>query len=623
VEKTRFGVFREFASRLLSETSKSKPTFEELLPWVLALCALPKTHSSAYLNRIAAQCVYNKKAGKKNGVPRVKDTTEVEFAAVCLRAHVAGATQVLESVCGGKGSAAAAKGFALYKYVNKDVLTFHAWQLQRRRAELRTAIKITKTSVKRWQRVLDTKQDLRDEWYDKHTSRGKKLGRGYAHFFSIMELAPRVYKKDREVDEHERSANKGVEPATMEKEKEVESKEVESKEEDDVVAKGKHGGNDPYEAAAKRLYLTFTVNGKQLRVRHLLDPKAMAKFKKQTSKKKKEEKAVGKKRKNVTWAEDEGPVQKKIKEQPAGGRDDETRASNEGKKEGKEEEEGKQEEGAKQSPADTDLFELSHAKGLGFKNATALVELKSASVLAGLAKGAEVFLKLGEPPEDAAFAVACARARAAVGLESTPAGVVWLRPTADYAAIAARANPVWANGVARKMAKTLREDARKDGSVAGLVMGVFRGGRASDHPEAVDGMSLLQVLLFRKWVGCKDTNLFNLMVNPKTGKVLSVDENPANAAALRKAASRGLVTAQKMKASVLKKAGSALVAQPREVALFLKKLESLPADAAIEAGEGRLRALRGREPFDAATRALLAAAKKPGLEALARRLRLV
>ncbi|GMI28933.1 hypothetical protein TeGR_g10832, partial [Tetraparma gracilis] len=95
------------------------------------------------------------------------------------------------------------------------------------------------------------------------------------------------------------------------------------------------------------------------------------------------------------------------------------------------------------------------------------------------------------------------------------------------------ANPAWAKGVAGKLKRAALDHADSEGRLPVQLAGVFEGGRLSDaRAEDVDGEQLLQVLLFRKFVGSADTNAFNMMVGEEAGSVLSVDETRATGAML-------------------------------------------------------------------------------------------
>lgn len=101
------------------------------------------------------------------------------------------------------------------------------------------------------------------------------------------------------------------------------------------------------------------------------------------------------------------------------------------------------------SPRDNELFEVTQdTLGLGFKNATAVLNLKVAiDELPSLAVGTPVFVKIGEHSSDAHFAVECAKLRASIGIFSLPSAVIWVQPTIDWVALANRTNAKWGGGV--------------------------------------------------------------------------------------------------------------------------------------------------------------------------------
>jgi hypothetical protein len=284
--------------------------------------------------------------------------------------------------------------------------------------------------------------------------------------------------------------------------------------------------------------------------------------------------------------------------------------------------------------SDESLFRVSSdAVGLGFKNATAIVNLREPIKGLPLGVGDRVFVKIGESASDAEFAVACAGLRRELGLASTVMCVVWVRPTIDWAALAERAKPKWGNGVRMRLRKAIAASPLS-GALPAIVAGAFEGARtASEAPAEVaavpsGGIELLRVLLFRKFVGSADTNGRNLLFRVSDGdgalerkqmEILSVDETAADAAQLTRSAGSGLQTAQSMNAILMSAARAALVEQPAAVAQILRALRSLELPAVV-AREGRLAAVHAREPFDEATLAALDTADAQVLARLATRL---
>ena len=196
-----------FALSCLQNTKKTKPSFEELKPYVFALTNMKKTHTAAWLNRVAADHLFRGQAGDPNG-------DEVDQAAYALKLHAAANEGALRSLYG-------EKLMGLYKYTNRDPLTFMCSILISGRPELATAQGFALGPL-----PPPSMQQVLDHYYDKHTKLGKKLGRGYQHFFSNLILHSPVYV-------------------------------------DSVY---------PYKEQAIRLYLNFKAKGNgQLRVRHVLD----------------------------------------------------------------------------------------------------------------------------------------------------------------------------------------------------------------------------------------------------------------------------------------------------------------------------------------------------------------
>jgi hypothetical protein len=103
----------------------------------------------------------------------------------------------------------------LYKELNNEVLIFHCLLLVRHDV----VTPDTYTVAGACDVDLETVRAVPDFALDKHTARGKRLGRGYAHFLETMVVAPRLFE-----------------------------------------------GPDPFEAEARALY----TDGKEQRVRHIL-----------------------------------------------------------------------------------------------------------------------------------------------------------------------------------------------------------------------------------------------------------------------------------------------------------------------------------------------------------------
>lgn len=187
-----------FALRLLGEVKK--PTWEALVPWVQTLCALPKTRAGAWMNRVAVDYV-----GDVDSAP----DAVLKSAAQALVYHRDEKKAELETLYG-------KDVMRLYREVNDDVLAFHVTILTRAGVINPAALPAAKPPAVEVD--LDTPREIPDWVFDKHTARGKALGRGYAHFLETMLVAPRLFEVD------------------------------------------------PFETAARALY----TNGKEQRVRHIL-----------------------------------------------------------------------------------------------------------------------------------------------------------------------------------------------------------------------------------------------------------------------------------------------------------------------------------------------------------------
>jgi hypothetical protein len=419
---------------------------------------------------------------------------------------------------------------------------------------------------------------LPNEWYDKHTKEGKEMGRGYAHFFEIMELHPRVY--ERGIDE-----NGSVIPNACVR-----------------------GGNDPYESEAKDLYLDFLLDGCEARVRHILDPSSFRK--------------KGKK-KRIVEACDEIPQldtsnkKMKVVEKEVLPLTTTARANNDTSV--------STDTTVLDSDVmtDTDVFHVPESTGLiGFKNFTVIGELKRPLPGLALGEGAPVFVKMGESYETCLFAKACDELRGQLGMASMQEnmGITWVVPTYNVAELVSRTNPAWVAGATSRMEKAMKSYA-VNGALPTIVMDVFEGYDICHKKEWVtDGMELLKVLIFRKFVGSADTNGKNLMVN-EHGRILSVDETIASSDQLERYKSKGLVTAQKIHSDLLEKAASALYEHPGEVAKYIRDLMSFELPSVINANN-RLVGVHSAIPFDDSTQTILLSSSKESLRSLSRKLKL-
>ena len=586
-----------FASRLLEELpSGPKLEFEQLIPWVIGLAQLSKTHSTAWLNRVAAQRVYDGFISSDQDI-NVHSMNEVEFAAACLQAHSVGNIDALRSACLGDGDVA----IKLYKFVNADPLVLHAWQMHQRRPELRDrviSVSLTPPNNVLSTAVFETRQELPLEWFDKHTKEGKKMGRGYAHFFAIMELHPRAYDREEGVDGV--TANACV-----------------------------RGGADPYESEAKDLYLDFKLDGCEARVRHLLDPSLL----KRSSNKKAKKRTS---REGEDGDDDDEDTKADGAEKERGS----TLAAKKQKQQGGQEQEQEEVDHSSSVSStavtchgassdvlkDTEVFQIPERTGLiGFKNFTVVGVLKAPLQGVELLVGDRVFVKMGEAYETCMFALACDDMRGQLGMVSMRGNmtVEWLLPSYDVAELVSRTNPLWVSAVTKRMNKARQVLSNSAGALPAILMGVFEGHDLCHRKEwLTDGMELLKVLLFRKYVGAADTNGKNMMVN-ESGLVFSVDETVASADQLVRSRSKGLVTAQSIHVVLLDKAAQALCERPVEVATFIEQLKQLPLPAIVSHGD-RLSVIHSDVPFNEGTMALLLTTEFPrrSLEALAKMLKL-
>jgi len=575
-----------YSSRILKETATGpKLTFEELLPWVVALCRLSKTHSSAWINRVAVDKIYRGEwpsadadsgagagadadagsgAGKRCMHPivevTVENSSEVDFACACLVAHRDANLEKLRRLSGREHETA----LKMYRFVNNDPLVLHSLQMEMRRPELRgRRIILPVLSTSRVAAILNDRRDIPCEWRDKHTKAGKAMGRGYGHFFETMVLRPRVYPRGE--GEAEASAR---------------------------------GGGEPYEADAKALYLDFRLNGLEARVRHVL---ALA----------------------VMTSPDTGAGTSTSAATTMGGRSrvhNETSGSISGTKRSLAVAQASDTPAAVPTPVvesstvwgDTELFALPpEGKLLGFKNVTCVGVLNITVPELRTASGAKIFVKIGEDDANCQFAYHCDQLRGSLKMTSSEGNcaVLMVKLTRDYEALANATNTAWGRGVASRLAKARSvRGVGADAPLPALVSSVFDGVNACDCVRVgVDmsgvwlgnGVEFLKVLLFRKFVGCGDTNGRNIMVSPNGG-VLSCDETRADHGQISKGLTKGLITAQAISVELRERAVNALTKHPAEIAKFIARLRALKLPGLFTEG-GRLTAVHAAGPFDDVT----------------------
>jgi hypothetical protein len=175
------------------------PTWEKLIKWICAICRLPKTRAAAWLNRVAVEYVNNIDKSPSN---------VVKHAAEALQLHRDKNKLKMQQKYG-------KECMKVYADVNNEILAIHTLILMREDVIAPSSIEFGEVLDV----DLETVREIPDWMFDKHTSKGKRLGRGYEHFFDTMIVSPKLFET-----------------------------------------------KDPFEDDAKRLYL----NGKEQRVRHIL-----------------------------------------------------------------------------------------------------------------------------------------------------------------------------------------------------------------------------------------------------------------------------------------------------------------------------------------------------------------
>ena len=194
---------------------------------------------------------------------------------------------------------------------------------------------------------------------------------------------------------------------------------------------------------------------------------------------------------------------------------------------------------------------------LGFKNFTITGTLIAPEPKIVTDLGASVFLKVGEDVSCTTMTIQTTDARRKLGLKYVDCVMVGVRMDFEWwrrqAQLCHNIDPRgtntkntyvdWMNTVTGSFCHI------KDGQVAtGLLQKKFDGIRLTLIPEGDSrlkthtfGKSLVQNLLFSKWIGTTDLGPYNLMID-SCGHVLQVDVGPASALQIQKYNKQGLFT---------------------------------------------------------------------------------
>lgn len=171
------------------EFSKTKPCVYKILPFVVALAKMRKTHVCNWMNRVAVQKLYDWKIAKIGSMPSFNSHDELEFTAHCLVAHIRRDNKAFEKTFGSE----ARNVMKVYNFVNKDVLSFSCWHMAKRRKELRQEFYPLPEVNRTVESLLAMEVVVPDYCYCKHTYEGAVRKRGYKHFFENLVFENRVY----------------------------------------------------------------------------------------------------------------------------------------------------------------------------------------------------------------------------------------------------------------------------------------------------------------------------------------------------------------------------------------------------------------------------------------------
>lgn len=170
------------------ELLKLKPkdiTWDSLRPWIAVLCGLPKTRAAAWFNRVCVEHVNE---------PASAPSIAIKRGAEALQWHADGNQESLKNHF-------PPDVLRLYKELGKEVLALHAHILTDEGIIEHVELPVRPADVPYIPPLVTP--TVPDWALDKHTARGKALGRGYQHFFDTMVVAPRLVGGDVDLFEAE------------------------------------------------------------------------------------------------------------------------------------------------------------------------------------------------------------------------------------------------------------------------------------------------------------------------------------------------------------------------------------------------------------------------------------
>lgn len=182
----------------------SENKLEILSNLVFLIANAPKTHISAWINRCAIQkLVTSRQVSSEKISTLVNENREFDAVVRGMFFRAKGENhkifEELEGICEVKTE----KILKFFKFVNNSPLVWIAIILQKTRKEISGVIPLGDQNAAR-NIVVPSRIDPLPDWvYDKHTRIGKRMGRGYSHFFEsslIMNLqvfnSPEPYENE-------------------------------------------------------------------------------------------------------------------------------------------------------------------------------------------------------------------------------------------------------------------------------------------------------------------------------------------------------------------------------------------------------------------------------------------
>lgn len=167
-----------------------------LLKWSIIICNIPKSHISAWVNRVAiGKLIDNNFVSYKSIKNLMEEKKELECI---IRGSWLRATNKDEEIFNELelDKNTHKQLWKLFKFINESPLVWISYILFNLRLELHT-LNMEQNNIIIPDNIPEKIDPLPDWIYDKHTKRGKQLKRGYEHFFvSSLIMKTKIYENE-------------------------------------------------------------------------------------------------------------------------------------------------------------------------------------------------------------------------------------------------------------------------------------------------------------------------------------------------------------------------------------------------------------------------------------------